>query len=93
LLDGATSIGAVTWPYYMKTRGKRSPEQFLLDTIGMRPTLAERLKEAKLVSEVKATGNFSYLCDHTHGPNEIEATAGHPIEYPDESSQRVEVSK
>jgi hypothetical protein len=93
LLDGTTSIGAVTWPYYMKTRGKRLPEQFLLDTIGMRPTLTERLKEAKLVSEVKATGNFSYLCDHTHGPNEIEATAGHPIEYPDESSQRVEVSK
>ena len=68
LLDGATSIGAVSWPYYMKSRGKRSPQQFLLDTIAMCPSLHERLKDARLVSEVYATGNFSYACDRTHGP-------------------------
>ncbi len=28
LVDGATSVGAVGWPAYMKTRGKRSVEQF-----------------------------------------------------------------
>lgn len=32
LADGATSVGAVCWPHYMKTR-KTSPGQFLLDTI------------------------------------------------------------
>ncbi len=68
LLDGVTSIGAVTWPYYMKTRGKRSPQQFFLDTIALCPALHERLKNARLVSEVEATGNFSYACDRTHGP-------------------------
>ena len=68
LLDGATSIGAVSWPYYMKTRGKRSPQQFFLDTIAMCPSLQERLKDATLVSDVEATGNFSYACDRTHGP-------------------------
>ena len=68
LLDGATSIGAVSWPYFMKTRGKRSPQQFLLDTIAMCPLLHERLKNASLISEVEATGNFSYACDRTHGP-------------------------
>jgi flavin-dependent dehydrogenase len=68
LLDGATSIGAVSWPYYMKTRGKRPPPQFLLDTIALCPPLAERLRDATLVSEVEATGNFSYSCKQTHGP-------------------------
>jgi len=69
LLDGITSVGAVTWPYYLKSRGKRSPKQFLLDTIALCPPLAERLKDAKPVSEVEATGNFSYACDRSHGPN------------------------
>ncbi len=68
LLDGVTSIGATTWPYYMKTRGKRSPQQFLLDTIALCPQLHERLKNARLVSAVEATGNYSYVCDHSHGP-------------------------
>ncbi|MEO8537120.1 MAG: tryptophan 7-halogenase, partial [Betaproteobacteria bacterium] len=68
LLDGTTSIGAVSWPYFMKTRGKRSPRQFFLDTIALCPRLQERLQEATLVSDVEATGNFSYACDRTHGP-------------------------
>lgn len=67
LADGMTSIGAVTWPYYMKTRGQRSPQQFFLDTLATCPKLSERLQEARLVSEVHATGNYSYVCDHTHG--------------------------
>jgi flavin-dependent dehydrogenase len=68
LLDGATSVGAVSWPYYMNTRGERSPEQFFLDTIALCPELQERLENAKLVSGVEATGNFSYACDRTNGP-------------------------
>jgi flavin-dependent dehydrogenase len=68
LADGATSIGAVVWPHYLKSRTKPVSE-FFLDTIAMCPALAERLANATLSSEVEATGNFSYSCDRTHGPN------------------------
>lgn len=67
LADGKTSIGAVTWPYYLKSRKKPLPE-FLLDTIAMCPRLAELLEGAELASPVEATGNYSYSCDRTHGP-------------------------
>jgi 2-polyprenyl-6-methoxyphenol hydroxylase-like FAD-dependent oxidoreductase len=69
LLDGVTSIGAVSWPSYMNTRGKRTVEQFFLDTIALCPALAERLAGATLASPVEATGNFSYECDRSHGSN------------------------
>jgi flavin-dependent dehydrogenase len=68
LADGATSIGAVVWPYYMKTR-QTSVQDFFLATIAQCPPLAERLRDATLVSEVEATGNYSYACDHSHGAN------------------------
>lgn len=71
LQDGATSIGMVTWPHFMKTRGTRSLDQFLLDGIAMCPALADRLKDARLVSEVEATGNFSYVSDRNHGSNYV----------------------
>ena len=64
-----TSIGMVTWPYFMKTKGNRDVEQFLMDGITMSPALAERLKMATLVNEVEATGNFSYVSERNHGPN------------------------
>jgi len=59
LADGVTSIGVVCWPYYLKSRSKPLPE-FFSDTIALCPALAERLAEAELVSEVHATGNYSY---------------------------------
>jgi flavin-dependent dehydrogenase len=68
LADGATSVGAVVWPYYMKTRST-SVHEFFLATIALCPPLAERLNAATLVSEVEATGNYSYACDHSHGTN------------------------
>lgn len=66
LRDGATSVGATVWPYYLKQRTKPL-EDFFRDTIALCPALAERLADARLVSRVEATGNFSYLTDHTHG--------------------------
>jgi flavin-dependent dehydrogenase len=69
MIDDVTSVGMVTWPYYMKTRGERSLEQFLRDGIAMCPPLAERLKDSTLVHEVEATGNFSYVSERNHGPN------------------------
>lgn len=71
LMDGATSIGMVTWPYFMKTRGERSLAQFLLDGIGMCPALTERMKDARLINDVEATGNFSYVSERNHGRNYV----------------------
>ncbi|WP_153147003.1 NAD(P)/FAD-dependent oxidoreductase [Dechloromonas sp. H13] len=64
-----TSVGMVTWPYFMQTRGGRSLQQFLADGIALCPALAERLQDAELVNEVEATGNFSYVSERNHGPN------------------------
>jgi flavin-dependent dehydrogenase len=69
LSDGATSVGMVTWPYHMKTRAGRTVEQFLLDNVATCAGLAERLKDANLVTPVEATGNFSYAAQRNHGPN------------------------
>jgi flavin-dependent dehydrogenase len=68
LADGTTSVGAVVWSYYLKTR-KQPVQDFFLATLAMSPALSERLAGATLVSEVEVTGNFSYSCDQTHGPN------------------------
>jgi flavin-dependent dehydrogenase len=60
LADGSTSIGAVCWPHYLKTRDKPLKE-FFADTIAMCPPLQARLANASLVDEaVHATGNYSY---------------------------------
>jgi flavin-dependent dehydrogenase len=67
LADGVTSIGAVVWPYYMKSR-KVPVREFFLDTIAMCEPLAKRLQNAELVSNVEATGNYSYSCNEAHGP-------------------------
>ena len=68
LKDGITSVGAVVWPYYMKAR-KKPVRDFLLDTIALSPTLADRLKDAELVEEPTATGNYSYISDSCQGRN------------------------
>ncbi|HMD73616.1 MAG TPA: NAD(P)/FAD-dependent oxidoreductase [Steroidobacteraceae bacterium] len=68
LADGATSVGAVVWPGYLKTRSS-SIEEFFLATIAKCAPLAERLAGAHLATEVTATGNYSYACDRTCGSN------------------------
>jgi flavin-dependent dehydrogenase len=60
LADGTTSVGAVCWPEYLKSR-QVPLAQFLHDTIAMVPALANRLEGASLVDDkVWATGNYSY---------------------------------
>ena len=67
LADGVTSIGAVCWPYYLKSRDKPLRE-FFEDTIALAPRLAERLAGAELVDDlVHATGNYSYSSTRCHG--------------------------
>ena len=70
LKDGVTSVGAVVWPYYMKSR-KKPVREFLMDTIALSPRLAARLTEAELVEEPTATGNYSYECEECQGENHI----------------------
>ena len=64
--DGSMSVGAVCWPHYLNSR-KNSIEQFLLDTIAMCPPVADRMKAAKLITPVSATGNFSYSASQMVG--------------------------
>jgi len=66
LKDGTTSVGAVCWSYYTKTR-KVDPTQFLLDTIALCPDLASRLATAQLTGPATATGNYSYECTRMAG--------------------------
>jgi flavin-dependent dehydrogenase len=66
LHDGATSVGAVVWPYYLKSRTVPVRE-FLLATIALCPPLAQRLADATLTTEVEATGNYSYAATRSHG--------------------------
>lgn len=71
LPQGVTSVGMVTWPYHLKTRGARSLAQFLEDNIATCPALAQRLAQAERVHPVEATGNFSYQAQQTHGPRHL----------------------
>ncbi len=66
LADGVTSIGAVCWPHYLKARSK-PVDDFLADTIALCPALAERVAVAERVSEVYATGNYSYSSSMSSG--------------------------
>ncbi|MGH8198965.1 MAG: NAD(P)/FAD-dependent oxidoreductase [Steroidobacteraceae bacterium] len=66
LADGITSIGAVVWPHYMKTRAIPLQE-FFMQTIALCPPLAKRLESATLATEVEATGNYAYACRRASG--------------------------
>lgn len=66
LKDGMMSVGAVCFPEYLKTR-TCSTEEFMRDTIHMAPGVCQRMKDATLVGEVRATGNFSYSSSRMYG--------------------------
>ena len=70
LADGTTSIGAVCWPDYIKSR-KGDLTAFFMETIASCSELAETLKGATLVSAVTATGNYSYQAEKMAGRNYI----------------------
>ncbi len=57
--DGTMSVGAVCWPYYLKTR-KSSLDEFLWDTIRLCPPIAERMREARCLMPAQSAGNYSY---------------------------------
>ncbi len=72
LRDGVTSVGAVVWPYYLKSR-KVPVDDFFSNTIALCPPLAARLRHAQRVSPVEATGNYAYSSLRSHGPNYLIA--------------------
>ena len=66
LADGVTSVGAVVWPYYMKRRD-RPLEEFFRRTLECSPALRARLEGAERVTDVEATGSYTYRCARTRG--------------------------
>ena len=70
LRDGIMSVGCVCWPEYLKTRRGRTAE-FLIDTLARMPEAAQRMRAARLVGEVRVTGNYSYTCSRMAGPGWI----------------------
>jgi flavin-dependent dehydrogenase len=70
LQRGITSVGAVCWPYYLKTR-KGTLEEFLDQTIALCPALAARLAAARRIAPVTATGNYSYQATRCTGANYV----------------------
>jgi len=66
LRNGITSVGAVCWPRYLKSRAS-SPEAFLWETIALSPGLSARMRDARLTTPVTATGNYSYMADRMAG--------------------------
>ena len=64
--DGTTSVGAVCWPYYLKTRNT-DPSAFFLQTLQSCPPMWERVKDATLIEPATATGNYSYSSDRMAG--------------------------
>ena len=66
LSDGTTSVGAVCPTEFFKNRGTDLPG-FFRRIIASSPEIADRLRDAQLVGEVTATGNYSYLSKRTSG--------------------------
>ena len=59
LRDGVTSVGAVCWPEYLKTR-RTDLATFLQQTIALCPEVAARMQQAVPCDTIRTTGNFSY---------------------------------
>ena len=66
LRDGVMSVGAVCWPEYLKTR-RCSPAEFLWQTIQLCEPVRQRMPNAQLIGEARATGNYSYRATHSYG--------------------------
>jgi flavin-dependent dehydrogenase len=59
LAGGVMSVGAVCNPDYLRRRGG-DVARFFRDTLALNPHAARRMRNAEAVSDVTATGNYSY---------------------------------
>jgi len=71
LADGTTSIGAVCRPEKIKNRNGQDVTAFFRTLIASCPALAARLRNATLIGEATATGNYSYQSDTMVGERYI----------------------
>ena len=70
LRDGVMSIGCVCSPDYLKQR-KSEAGSFLMATLAQMPEAWQRMRHARMVGEVRVTGNYSYTCSRMAGPGWI----------------------
>lgn len=66
LPDRVMSIGVVSNPGFFKRR-RGEVRDFFLETLRAVPSVARRIAEAELISDVTATGNYSYASTVMHG--------------------------
>jgi flavin-dependent dehydrogenase len=67
LPDGATSVGCVCKPGYLKARRGTSNDDFMARTLALVPGAEPRMLDAQRVSPVRFTGNYSYACREMAG--------------------------
>jgi len=60
------SIGAVCYPEYLRER-RGSNAEFLLATLKRIPGARDRIKAARILGNLHATGNYSYACSRMSG--------------------------
>lgn len=61
------SVGVVCYPEYLRER-RGSNAEFLLATLRRIPGARERMREARMLGHLHATGNYSYACTRMCGP-------------------------
>jgi flavin-dependent dehydrogenase len=72
LRDDVMSVGAVCEPEHFKAR-RGALDAFLLQTLHVHAEARARMEGAERVSEVEATGNYSYACRAAAGPGWVMA--------------------
>lgn len=66
LREDVMSVGAVCFPDYLKTR-RSSVKDFLWETINSCDGVSHRMKNATLIGEAQATGNYTYTSKQMYG--------------------------
>lgn len=67
LKDDVMSIGCVCHPNYLRAQ-PGTHEEILMATLALAPAAIERMRDAKRIADVRATGNYSYTSDRMAGP-------------------------
>jgi flavin-dependent dehydrogenase len=67
LPGGITSVGCVCKPGYLKTRQGANNDDFMAKTLAIVPGAERRVANARRVSPVRFTGNYSYACRRMAG--------------------------
>ena len=67
LPGGITSVGCVCKPGYLKTRQGATNDDFMAKTLAIVPGADRRIANARRVSPVRFTGNYSYACSEMAG--------------------------